>query len=349
MNKIILATITIVSSVFLMTSCSGLAATGGKSTATQQATQQGDNSKTKTKADINLSLKPNESGKIMVLMYHNIGSVESEFVRTPENFRKDLNTLYEKGYRPISLSDYVTGNINIEQGYTPVVITFDDGNKNNFEYLPDGTINKDSAVAILMDFHKKHKDFPLEATFFLTGDRPFGQKGMESKKVNFIIDNGMDIGNHTVDHPIFNSFTGDKIQQEIGAQAQYLKGLISKNNYKIDTIALPYGSRPKDKTLTKYLAAGSFNGVTYDNIAILNVGWNPGYSPYDVKFDPLSIPRVRSSEMKVDNVGLYNYLDYFDKNPQEKFISDGVAGIVTVPKGKEKLLNTSIKKEIYAY
>jgi len=93
------------------------------------------------KSTIDLNLKPNEAGKIMVLMYHNIGNEEKEWTRTPANFLKDLNTLYEKGYRPISLKEYVTGQITTEQGYTPVVITFDDGNLNNFQYLDSGLVD----------------------------------------------------------------------------------------------------------------------------------------------------------------------------------------------------------------
>ena len=346
MNKLTVLTITILTSAFLMSSCSGLAVTGKKSVATTQTEQQ---AKKDTKETIDLTKKPNESGKIMVLMYHNIGSAEKEWIRTPENFKKDMQTLYDKGYRPISLTDYVTGNISTEAGYTPVVITFDDGNGNNFEYLPDGTISKTSAVGLLLDFHEQHKDFPLEATFFVCGDLPFGQKGMESKKLSFIVENGMDIGNHTVDHANLTNIPADKIQMEIGSQAQYLQKLISKQGYVVNTIALPYGTRPKDKTLTKYLQAGTYNGVPYNNIAILNVGANPGYSPYDTKFNSLNIPRVRASEMNVDNVGLYNFLQYFDKHPEEKFISDGVSDIVTVPKAKEEQIKAPSGKELYTY
>ncbi|MHC1719848.1 MAG: polysaccharide deacetylase family protein [Clostridiaceae bacterium] len=336
MNRIGTAITAVITSALLLAGCSSPASTIDKKPVDQ-------------KANINLSLKPNETGKIMVLMYHNIGKTEAEWVRAPENFRKDLQTLYEKGYRPISLSDYVTGNITTEQGKTPVVITFDDGNRNNFDYLEDGSVSSDSAVGILVDFHEQHKDFPLEATFFVNGGLPFGQKGMESKKLNYIIDKGMDIGNHTQSHVNFTKADADKIQKEIGGQAQYLQSLMGSKDYKVTTLALPYGSRPSDKSLATYLAAGNYNGQAYKNIAILNVGWNPGHSPYVSKFDNESIPRVRASETKVDNVGLYDYLDYFDKHPEEKFISDGVPDIVTVPKDTAGELDTSIKKEIYKY
>lgn len=350
--------ITIILSAFLMTSCANTAEITKNNIEAAQATQPADTAAENAektvaivdpKANIDLKLKPNEAGKIMVLMYHNIGNEEKEWVRTPANFLKDLNTLYEKGYRPISLSDYVSGKITTKQGFTPIVITFDDGNKNNFEYLDDGSANKASAVEILMDFHKNHNDFPLEATFFLTGSSPFNQKGFESEKINFIIENGMDVGNHTQNHANFKDTTKDEIQMEIGAQAQFLKSLIKKADYEVNTFALPFGIRPKDRTLTADLASGSFNDVPYENIAILNVGWNPAYSPYDTRFDHASIPRIRASEMKVDNVGLYNYIEYFDKNPQEKFISDGINEVVTIPEGKKEKIGNVTNKEIYIY
>lgn len=318
---------------------------------TDDASSQGDPKPNiaELKAGIDLAGRPNEAGKIMVLMYHNIGPEEAEWVRTPANFLKDMNILYDKGYRPVSLRDYVNGEITTEQGFTPVIITFDDGNLNNFEYLENGQINEESAVGLLMVFHQLHPDFPLEATFFLNGSLPFRQKDLIEKKLNDILDNGMDIGNHTKDHDSFKNAGSEAIQEQIGAEAQYLEGILQQPDYRIDTMALPFGERPKDQTLMGYLAAGSYNGIQYENIAILNVGWNPGFSPYDGRFDPASIPRVRASETKVDNVGLYNYLDYFDRHPEERFISDGVAEIITVPSEKKEMVQGYADKEIYAY
>ena len=193
-------------SIFLLTSCGNLSDIDKNSIETAKLSEQIENDSEITNDEfpnedfqksIDLSLKPNEAGEIMILMYHNIGSEEKEWVRTPLNFRKDMETLYEKGYRPISLRDYVSGNITTEQGYTPVVITFDDGNLNNFEYLESGDINGESAVGLLIEFNEKHKDFPLEATFFLDGEQPFRQNSLILKKLSFIIDRGMDTVSYT--------------------------------------------------------------------------------------------------------------------------------------------------------
>jgi len=301
------------------------------------------------KSDINLDLRPNEAGKIMILMYHNIGPEEGEWVRTPDNFLKDLQTLYEKGYRPISLKDYASGNITTEQGFTPVVITFDDGNLNNFEYLENGHIKEDCAVGLLLRFHEAHPDFPLEATFFLNGEHPFRQDSLISKKLEFLVDHGMDVGNHTKDHNSFKNASLEEIQEQIGSQARFLQNALNRDDYEVDTLALPFGERPKEEGLKKYLAAGSFDGAPYENIAVMNVGWNPAYSPYDGRFDHTSIPRIRGSEMKVDHVGIYNYIEYFEEHPEERFISDGVAEIITVPKEKADLISAPGDKEVYPY
>lgn len=313
--------------------------------------QSGEKGADTTKLNIGTDLfgKPNEAGKIMILMYHNIGEPESEWVRTPENFRKDLEILYDKGYQPISLQDYVSGEITIDRGFTPFVLTFDDGNQNNFDYLDNGLIRDDSAVGILLDFHKTHPDFPLEATFFITGGEPFCQAGLGKKKLDFLIEQGMDVGNHTKDHPNFKRASKEELQEQIGSQAQKLGEMISQKNYKINSIALPFGIRPKDSALVEYMVSGSFQGIPYENIAVLNVGWNPAYSPYDKRFDFRSIPRIRASEINVDQVGMYQYLDYFDKNSEERFISDGRSETITVPTEKLEDLGSFPDKQVVLY
>jgi predicted small lipoprotein YifL len=170
---------------------------------------------------VDLSLKPDESGRIMILMYHNIGEEEKEWVRTPENFLRDMTVLYEKGYRPISLRDYAKGYIDTEQGFTPVVLTFDDGNRNNFRYLDSGEIDPRSAVGLLLAFHESHPDFPLEATFFLNGPGVFQQKGTEEQKIQFLLERGMDVGNHTLEHANLSKPTGRRFSDKSGGRPYF--------------------------------------------------------------------------------------------------------------------------------
>jgi hypothetical protein len=61
-------------------------------------------------------LPPNELGRIPVLEYHLIGGQEGRWTRTPENLRADLELLYSRGYRPVTLVDGAGRNINLPRG-----------------------------------------------------------------------------------------------------------------------------------------------------------------------------------------------------------------------------------------
>jgi len=80
-------------------------------------------------------LAPNELGRVMILEYHKIDYPEARWTRTPENFRRDLATLYAKGYRLIALGDLLDGRIVLPAGTTPIVLTFDDSSPGQFRYI----------------------------------------------------------------------------------------------------------------------------------------------------------------------------------------------------------------------
>jgi hypothetical protein len=86
--------------------------------------------------------------------------------------------------------------------------------------------------------------------------------------------------------------------------------------------------------LRRYLQKGLFNGQPYENIAIFNVGSGPSPAPTDKRFDPGFIPRIRASETKTDGFGLYDWLEYFDKNPEKRFVSDGDVNTITIPRSQ---------------
>lgn len=312
-----------------------------------QNPQRGDENKTQQeneKKTIDLqAVKPNEAGQIMVLMYHSIVEPEAEFTRTPENFRKDLQYLYEKGYRPISLKDYATGNIITEAGYTPIVLTFDDGWQNNFNLIEntkgEWVVDPDSAVGILEKFHEEHPDFPLEATFFVNDNIPFGQEEHLAYKLKYIVEKGMDVGNHTATHVNYTTADAERIQKELATVVKLINKYLP--NYEVDTHALPFGSRPQNKELYKYLEAGTHGDVSYKNIAILEVGWDPYKSPYHRDFNPLAIHRVRASDLQkyVQGVGMYDWLAHFEKGNRTRYISDGDPETITIPQNYEEVID----------
>lgn len=273
--------------------------------------------------------KPNELGQVMVLMYHQIGSTEGEWSRTPDNLRKDLQNLYENGYRLINLLDYARAEIDIEAGMSPVVVTFDDGLQGQFNYIitDDGhMLDPDCAVGILEDFCRQHPDFGKGSSFYIYYPNPFGQKDLIEKKLMFLADNGYEIGNHTYSHADLLGLTEQEVVMEIALNVEKTFEVVP--GYEARSISLPYGKYPQNKDL---LLEGSYMGSSYINEAVILVGSNPAPSPFSIDFDPLSIPRIRAGEINVDNSGIYDWLDYFERNPQKKYISDGKIDTVTAP------------------
>jgi hypothetical protein len=111
-------------------------------------------------------------------------------------------------------------------------------------------------------------------------------------------------------------------------------------DYEVDSLALPYGATPKDEDVYQYVIKGSFEGIEYHNKAILLVGANPAKPSYHKDTNMAKIPRIRASEMDTEGVGLYDWLDYFDRHPEERYISDGDPNTISFPKEMEEHLDT---------
>ncbi|HLK56878.1 MAG TPA: polysaccharide deacetylase family protein [Chthonomonadaceae bacterium] len=279
--------------------------------------------------------KVNETGVVPILEYHDIGPTENpkKYMRSVENFRKDLQRLYDEGYRPVLLSHFLDNRIDAPLGTTPVIFTFDDAKESQFRYLPDGTLDPNCALGIMKDFAAAHPDFPVRATFFVLPDVGFVQRGMAAKKMQAILAMGCELGNHTVTHHSLRAMSDAEVQQELGlAVAKILK---LAPNAKIDTIALPYGISPKNKDL---LASGSYQGQAYANRAVLLVGANPALPPTAPKFNPMRLPRIQASDIPSASTV---WLDHLKEYPGERYVSDGDPATVTAPKSKAAKVDQS--------
>lgn len=288
------------------------------------------------------SVKPNEAGKIMVVMFHNF--VESftpskyddgQYTTTFGEFEKLLGDLYDKGYRLISMSDYLNNNISVPAGCIPMIFTFDDGTSGQFNLVDEnGTLaaNKKSAVGIMEEFNKKHPDFGLKGTFYVNlGNSTFQGAGTLQQRLKYLVDKGFDIGNHTYTHiNLKETKSADKIQEEVGKNQKAISELIP--GYKMMTFSLPYGLPSKD--LQSHVHKGAYEGVEYEHFAIMEVGWDPALSPVSIKFNPLSTHRVRASGIKPVDADLAWWIKNLSRG--EQYVSDGNPNTVTVPKSKEE-------------
>jgi len=291
-------------------------------------------------------VKPNESGQIMVVMFHNF--VESypskgnnEYTTTFDEFEKLLTELYEKKYRLISLTDLLNNNINVPAGCIPMVFTFDDGTSGQFNLVEENgrlVVNPKSAVGIMEEFNKKHSDFGLQGTFYVNlGGSTFPGAGSLSERLNYLIEKGFEIGNHTKTHVSLPTIkTPQKMMEEVGGNQVLMNQLVP--GYYFNSFSLPFGNASKD--LRDYVIKGNFEGINYEHSAIMLVGANPAPSPVSPNFNPMAIPRVRSSGQKPVECDLAWWLETLGKGSSQ-YISDGNPDTVTVPKDKQNNVDMS--------
>ena len=314
----------------------------------------------KTLNDLYKELSVNENGNVPVMMYHGIvdkkdsetpytgGNADRDgYARTAESFRRDLEFYYNSGYRMIRLSDYVNGIIDCEIGKSPIVLTFDDGLSNNIKVTgldENGNIiiDPNSAVGILEEFKKKYPDYNVTATFFVNGGL-FGQPLYNDKILEFLVNNGYDIGNHTYNHVDFTKVNSERASAEVGSVYNLLDKYIP-NKY-VNIVALPFGS-PYNKSHSNfnYILNSSYNGVNYNTVSTLRVGWESNLSPFNINFDKTFLKRIRA----YDNLGVDFDIDMnFKILENKRFISDGDKNKVVVPNELKDLINTNLELVTY--
>lgn len=286
-------------------------------------------------------IKPNECGQIMVVMFHNFIETytkgDKEYTTTFSEFEKLLDNLYEKKYRLVSLTDMLNNNIDVPAGCIPIVFTFDDGTAGELNLIEkDGKLvaNPKSAVGIMEAFNIKHPDFGLKGTLYvnLGIKTTFQGAGTMADRLNYLIDKGFEIGNHTKTHVSLPDVkTAQKILEEVGGNQKLMNELVP--GYAFNSFSLPFGGASKD--LKEYVIQGNYEGTEYKHQAIMLVGANPAPSPVSVKFNPLALPRVRATGITKVECDLSWWLDALSKGSSQ-YISDGNANTVTVPKEKQQ-------------
>ncbi len=289
-------------------------------------------------------LRPNEIGRVMILEYHKIEAPEGRWARTPENFRRDLERLWERGYRLVALNDLVDGKISLPAGATPVVLTFDDSSPGQLRFIErngKAEVATDCAVGILEAFARRHPEFGLKATFYVLpgAEQPhklFGQPEHERAKLQYLAAKGLEIGNHTLWHANLAKYPEAVVRKQLAAAQEQIGKLAP--GVRLRTLALPMGAYPKE---LDWAIKGSLNGSSYRHDAILMVAGGAAPSPFSKKFDPYRLPRIQATDSEIAR-----WLSHFEKNPQERFVSDGDPATITIPKGERARLSPSLQKNL---
>ena len=286
----------------------------------------------------------NELGVVPVLMHHQIRPDGGDYDLTAAQFRAELARLYREGYVPIRAEDLVVGRLDVPAGKSPVVMTFDDSTKEQFAYLPDGTIKPDTAIGIMLAFAAKHPGFKPAGTFYVNRE-PFAGVREGPAMLRWLVAHGFEIGNHTKDHIPFDRLTATQVQKEIVLGNHVITSAVP--GARVVTLSLPLGVFPKPASLAY---RGTWRGESYSLGGVMLVGANPAPSPFSTKFDPHAIPRIRTSMHKhVTDFGSTFWLDYLAKNPGERYVSDGDPKHVSFPSARAGELRPRFRARALAY
>jgi hypothetical protein len=300
-------------------SAGSIATTGaGSATGSTAATNPGDPGK----------LAANHMGKIPVLEYHVIGgTADAQYTRTVASFKADLEDVYKRGYRPITIAQMLDKDFSdVPDGMSPVIFVFDDASPEQFSYIEQNgqlTIDPTSGVGIWLDFAKTHPGWKNRATFCMLngagaghnffGDNPKfrGQKKeWRFQKVKWLADQGFELCDHTLWHMMLSKYPDDKVQEQIARNLMGIDSAVA--GYKVRTLALPYGLWPKNRQLAwqgSWTDPKTGTAHPYKFDAVLEVSGGPTESPYDPAFNPHSIKRIEA--VKND---IHQTLDRLDKN-----------------------------------
>jgi hypothetical protein len=286
---------------------------------------------------------PNELGRIPIFEYHIIGEKNSLYQRTRDGFKRDLELIYERGYRPVSVSDLIDKKIDIPAGMSPVVLVFDDASPSQFSYIERNgqlEIDPNTAVGILLEFHKKHPDWANKSVFCMlpgaaAGHSFFGNKNIDGqktewrfKKVKFLADQGFELCNHTLWHANLGKYSDAVVQEQIARGQLAIDSAVP--GYKVRTFALPLGVWPKNRALAHSGAwhdPKSGKTVSYSYESVLEVAGGPTRSPFDPQFNGLAMTRVEV----IGDQAVERTLNTLDKTGA-RYVSDGNPKSVAKPK-----------------
>lgn len=298
----------------------------------------------------------NEAGRVMVLEYHRVGGdpgLAPNWTISTEQFRRELEYLYENGYHPVNFRDLVRGEMEVPAGKTPVVLTFDDSSDTQFTMVRDNgqwVPEPGGAVGVLAAFHRDHPDWPMKGTFFVLPEARapnnlFGQPELGEEKLRYLADHGFEIGSHTLYHANLALSSPAQVREQlarsVAAIREYLPG------YDVESLSLPFGEYPQNEVL---LESGTWKGMEYDLEGAAEVSGGASPPPYSVRFDPYHVSRIQTGQSAYKSQGMFRY---FEQNPDERYVSDGNPDTVAFPGGEgDDLARGAIReagKRIRAY
>lgn len=290
-----------------------------------------------------------ELGHVPVLMYHRLlDDGGGDYDLTAEEFRDELEWLFDNGYSPVRTKDLVRGEFEVPAGRSPVVLTFDDSTGEQAQLTDDGELDPDTAMGILVDVADDYDEVEPVASLYVISSSLFGGTADGPRIVAHLHDIGMEIGNHTHDHPNLSQLSADEVEDELAMNVAEVTDIVPAAE--VVTLSLPLGVFPDDRSLVEQ---GSSDVGEYVNEGVLLVGSDPAPSPFAEGFEPHAIPRIRSSpswDGGEPDFGSAFWLEQLDGDGSyRRYISDGNPDTISFPRARADELDPTYEDRANPY
>ena len=296
----------------------------------------GDEASRTGKGEDRSTVRANEAGQVVVLAYHRIGGdfeFASDLTISAREFRRELEYLREHDYLPVNFRDLIAGRLDVPAGKSPVVLTFDDSSDSQFTLVRRGgrlVPDPDGAVGVLVDFHRRHPDWPLRGTFFAlpAAEAPnnlFGQPELSERKLHFLVDQGFELGLHTLWHANLATVSETEIVRQLALNVAELEKRTGLRDFL--SLALPYGVYPENEAL---LRAGRFGPHSYrvTGAAEFEYTGKRARPPWVRGFDAYHVPRIPTGSDSGESRRAFRSLE---RRPEKRYVSDGDPRTIAVP------------------
>jgi len=184
---------------------------------------------------------------VPILMYHHVMEAEDAqaigagYLNVPPDvFRAQMDYLLQKGYQVIGLDEMVEGIRNNSLPAKPVVLTFDDGYRDFYDYV-----------------YPLLREKGIKATLFIISQFVGGERYLVWAQIKEMVDSGLVLpGNHTLNHPYLTTLTDFQIKDQIFSANNILREYLGRSVY---FFAYPYGSF--NSQIEQILKEGGFQGA----------------------------------------------------------------------------------------
>lgn len=167
----------------------------------------------------------NQKRYLPILMLHSISNVPgNNLCIPPEIFEKQITKIINDGFTTITASEYAKAMVdNKPMPKNPIIITFDDGYKDNYT----------NAFPIMKKHHIKGTIFPI--TNAVDKNKNF----LTSSEIKEMEASGLiDFGSHTVNHVHLSKEDTAKVRYELIESKKFLESVLGKP---VSTFCYPYG------------------------------------------------------------------------------------------------------------